>query len=255
MHPELSRRSAFRFLVGAASTLVPGSAVFGASDFWNRKQASEWTEDEIRRLMSKSPWAKEVNAGALPDRNALTGAPPSPDVPGGGQGRGMGGPGGYGGGYDIGAEREKHGHGRRPATAVTIRWESAQPILDATKETLPAQFKGHYVILVSGLPLEWGMNRPARGNRGPEDPTLRLSDLVERLQAGATLSAKGKDPEGAGIVRRAPSDEGWLFGFSRELLPLTAADKDIEFSLNSGPMTVKAKFVAGEMMYRGQLAL
>jgi hypothetical protein len=229
--------------------------MFAASDFWNRKQPSEWTEDEIKRLINKSPWAKEVNAGAQPDRNRLTGAPPRPDVSGGGPGRGTGSPGDYGGGYNIGSGREARDRGARPATAVTIRWESAQPILDATKEQLPAEFKGHYVLAVAGLPLEWGLDRPGRGKRGPEDASVRLSDLVERLQAGATLAAKGKDPEGAGIVRRAPLDEGWLFGFSRELLPLTRADKDIEFSLNSGPMLVKAKFEPAEMMYRGQLAL
>ena len=255
MHSELSRRTAFRFAFGAACAFVCEPAVFAASDFWNRKQPSEWTTDEIHRLMSKSPWAKEVNAGVQPDPKSLTGAPPSPDVPGGGPGRGMGGPGGYGGGYNVGYGRERRERGARATTAVTIRWESAQPILEATKEKLPPQFNGHYVLMVAGLPLEWGLEGAGRGSRNPEDASVRLSDLVERLQAGAALGAKGKDPEGAGIVRRAPSDEGWLFGFSRELLPLTRADKDIEFSLNSGPMVVKAKFEPAEMMYRGQLAL
>jgi hypothetical protein len=78
---------------------------------------------------------------------------------------------------------------------------------------------------------------------------------VERLKAGAMLQAKDKDPEGAGVARRAPSDEAWLFGFSKELLALSAADRDVEFSLHSGPMIVKAKFEPREMMYRGQLAL
>jgi hypothetical protein len=255
MHSELSRRTAFRFLFGAASALAPGTALFGASDFWNRKQSSQWSDEEIHRLMSKSPWAKEVNAGAAPDRRSLTGAAPAPDVAGGGPGRGMGGPGGYGGGYNIDYGGDRRGRGARPATAVTIRWESAQPILEATKEQLPRDFSGHYVLAVAGLPLEWGMDRPGRGNRGATEQSVRLSDMVERLQAGATLGARGKDPEGAGIVRRAPSDEAWLFGFSKELLPLTRTDKDIEFSLNSGPMVVKARFEPAEMMYRGQLAL
>jgi len=230
------------------------SAAFAASDFWNRKPPAGWTDEEIHRLMNKSPWAKEVNAGALPDRNRLTGAPPAPDVSGGGPGRGMTGPPPTG--YDIGSGREGRDRGARPATAVTVRWESAQPILEATKEKLPAEFNGHYVLAVVGLPLEWGLDRPSRADRNrAEDQAIRLSDVLERLKAGATLGAKGKDPEGAGVVRRAPSDEAWLFGFSRELLPLGRADKDIEFTLNSGPMIVKAKFEPAEMMYRGQLAL
>jgi hypothetical protein len=163
----------------------------------------------------------------------------------------MGAPGGSNGEYG----EERRNRGARPATAVTIRWESAQPVLDATKEKLPAEFNGHYVIAVAGLPLEWGLERAGRGNRSRQDENIRLSDLIERLRAGATLGAKGKDPEGAGIVRRAPNDEAWLFGFSRDLLPLTRADKDIEFALNSGPMAVKAKFDPAQMMYHGQLAL
>jgi hypothetical protein len=251
MHAELSRRTAFRLTCGAACAFVSRSAAFAASDFWNRKQASEWTEEEIHHLLSKSPWAKEVNAGARPDRNAMTGAPPAPDVSGGGPGRGLGEPGGYNARYG----EEGRDRGARPATAVTIRWESAQPVLDATKEKLPSQFNGHYVLAVSGLPLEWGLERAGRGKRGKEDENIRLSDIIERLQAGATLGAKGKNPEGAGIVRRAPNDEAWLFGFSRDLLPLTRADKDIEFALNSGPMAVKAKFEPAQMIYHGQLAL
>jgi len=251
MHSELTRRTAFRFAFGIAGAFVSRSAAFAASDFWNRKQPSEWTEEEIHHLLNKSPWAKEVNGGARPDRNAMTGAPPAPDVSGGGPGRGMGAPGGYNGEYG----EERRNRGARPATAVTIRWESAQPVLDATKEKLPAEFNGHYVIAVAGLPLEWGLERAGRGNRSRQDENIRLSDLIERLRAGATLGAKGKDPEGAGIVRRAPNDEAWLFGFSRDLLPLTRADKDIEFALNSGPMAVKAKFDPAQMMYHGQLAL
>lgn len=158
-------------------------------------------------------------------------------------------PGGYN--IDYGAQRRERG--ARATTAVTVRWESAQPILDATNEKLPAEFNGHYVLAVEGLPLDWGFDRPGRGKRTTED--VRLSELIESLRSGATLSARGKDPEGAGIVRRAPLDESWLIGFSRELLPLTSADKNVEFKLNSGPMLIKAKFEPAEMMYRGRLAL
>jgi hypothetical protein len=226
-----------------------------ATDFWNKKQAAEWSDDEIRKLMRKSPWAKEVNAGALPQQNGPGAGMPDPAIsPGGpGGGRGMGGPGG--GGYEIGHAEERRDRGARPAAAVTIRWESAQPILDATRETLPAAFANHYVIAVAGLPIEWGLERAGRGRRSNTDQSVHLSDMVERLKAGAMLQAKDKDPEGAGVARRAPSDEAWLFGFSKELLALSAADRDVEFSLHSGPMIVKAKFEPREMMYRGQLAL
>jgi len=31
-------------------------------DFWNRKAPAEWSPEEIDRMLTKSPWAKEVNA-------------------------------------------------------------------------------------------------------------------------------------------------------------------------------------------------
>src|SRR5579884_1871353 len=180
MRFELTRRAAVRFTLWTACGFLSRSAMFAASDFWNRKQPSEWTEEEVHRLMSKSPWAKEVNAGAQPDRRGLTGAPPAPDVSGGGPGRGMT---GVPGGYDIGYGEERRQRGARPATAVTVRWESAQPILEATKEKLPAEFNGHYVLAVVGLPLEWGLDRPSRADRNrAEDQAIRLSDVLERLK-------------------------------------------------------------------------
>ncbi|HWD97897.1 MAG TPA: hypothetical protein VG345_02625 [Bryobacteraceae bacterium] len=254
MQSSVTRRMALRLTFGAGVIFSPVTVALAAADFWNKKQPSEWSGSEIQHLMSKSPWAKEVNAGVLPQPNGPN-AGPGPDTsPGGlGGGRGMGGPGG--GGYNIGSGREQRDRGARPAAAVTVRWESAQPMLDATRETLPAEFANHYVIAVAGLPIEWGLDRAARAHRSDAEKSVHLSDLVERLKAGATLQARDREPEGAGVVRRAPSDEAWLFGFSRELLPLTASDKDVEFALNSGPMAVKAKFEPKEMMYRGRLAL
>lgn len=225
---------------------------FAGSDFWKQKNASQWTSDEVHRLMTKSPWAQQVNAGmqapagpdeAMPDNGAGMGGP---------GGRGMGGPGGSNTtGYPIGGSS----HGARPATTVTIRWESAQPILDATKETLPHALDGHYVIAVDGLPVDWGKWQHGRNRTGRADPTVRVSDIVEMLTAGATLEARGRDPVGAGVVRRSPTDEGWLFGFSKDLLPLSASDKDILFTLKAGPMAVKAKFEPKSMIYNGAFAI
>jgi len=40
--------------------LISASAVLLAGEFWQDKQPSDWTEKEIQRLVTKSPWAKEA---------------------------------------------------------------------------------------------------------------------------------------------------------------------------------------------------
>ena len=46
-----------------------------------------------------------------------------------------------------------------------------------------------------------------------------------------------------------------IFGFPKGALPLTAADKDVQFTMKLGPLTVKAKFEPKEMMFKGELAV
>ena len=38
----------------------------GTVDFWNKKPSAEWTDEEIDRLISKSPWAKLVKGAICP---------------------------------------------------------------------------------------------------------------------------------------------------------------------------------------------
>lgn len=261
---NLTRRSAIECAAAGTLAIIFGESAFAGSEFWNRKPPSSWNAEEIHRLMNKSPWAKEVSIGLTAAAGPYGGAP---DVgiggvggmgggTGAGGGYGMGGGGGYGGMGGGGGDGRHGGGGARPNDAVIVRWESAQPMLDATKETLPKEFDGHYVIAVAGLPIGWGMQmargRRAAGQSGQGEQAVRLSDIVERLEAGATLEAKGRDGEGAGVVKRAASDEAWLFGFSKELLPLGPGDKDIEFALTAGPMVIRAKFNPKDMMYKGR---
>src|SRR5271165_7130739 len=57
---EFDRR---RFLIGAlgsGAALAHPSRIFAATEFWNAKDPSTWTEEEIVRLTSKSPWVREA---------------------------------------------------------------------------------------------------------------------------------------------------------------------------------------------------
>ena len=142
------------------------------------------------------------------------------------------------------------GGGRgRPAVSerIIVRWESAQPILDALKAALPADFEGHYVVSVTNLPITF-VRRPAPGAETTPD------DMLDRLQNGATVQIKGKEPAEAGIVRRTHIGS-FLFGFAKDYVRLSPGDRDIIFALDTEKLTLKTKFDAKEMIYHGKLAI
>ena len=53
----LTRR---RLLVWTAGAAFPRWVYASATAFWNVKAPSNWTDDEIRQLLTKSPWSKQV---------------------------------------------------------------------------------------------------------------------------------------------------------------------------------------------------
>jgi hypothetical protein len=106
------------------------------SDFWDKKPPVEWSGDEIDRLVTHSPWAKQVNAefkASEGDRSHGGGG--GLRLPGG---IGFPGGGGMGGGRMGGGRGGHGGHtGSAPQYKGTVRWESAKPVLEALKTPLP----------------------------------------------------------------------------------------------------------------------
>jgi len=219
---EFGRRHFLIGALGSGVTLLHASRVFAGTPFWNAKDPSTWTDEEIVMLTSKSPWVRE----AVPNIR-------SPDDPTGGSVLGES------GGKGMGQ--------RRAPLTVYVRWESAQPILDALKATLPAEFEGHYVVSVTNLPLA-NVRRTGRGEVTTADDTL------DRIQSGTTLQAKGRDPVEAGIARRTHIGS-ILFGFLKDQLRLTPDDREIVFALNTQELSLKTKFDTKEMTYHGKLAV
>ena len=88
-----------------------------------------------------------------------------------------------------------------------------------------------------------------RGLQGEQTP--------DRLQAATDLSAKGKPPLQPGLVSRR--NGSWLFGFSREQMPLDVNDKDVYFTVHTGSILkdtlLRASFSPKDMVYRGTPAL
>ena len=266
MNHRIDRR---RFLgLASASGLLVADARFAcaAEGFWNKKPAGDWSSQEIRQLTTKSPWAKDVRVELkAANRGGYAGGdptvPPLGDADSGNPGPrrqsagfdianpdiGAGGGGGRGGtpGIDmpdaLGGRRSEEGI-PISAMAATVRWESAQPVIDALRTKLPPAFADRYVIGISGVPALQGRDFL------PGDEAM-----VERFKAGARLKGKGKDSAQAGVVRRSAA--GMWFGFSKELLPITAADKDVTFILDTGQISLQARFDPREMLYGGKLAL
>ena len=268
----LTRRRMFLLAGAGVAAWLPLRATTG--DFWNKKAPADWTREEIDRLIAKSPWAKQVKAQYAP--GAATARDGGGQYPGGNSGGG-GYPGGMGrqrGGIGVGIPGvggiglpgggmgggRGNGGGSSRGGAVspyegTVRWDSARPILDALKSPLPEAFEGRYAISVSGIPL---MGGPSTSSGEDDDSTAsrrQEQDDLDRLKGLSSLQSKGKDIVQAGVVtRQVGSGTSFLFGFSREMLPLDTRDTEIVFTTQLGRLVVKAHFLPKEMLYRGELA-
>jgi hypothetical protein len=267
----LHRRDLLRLGVGTLAT-----PLFAASsDFWNKKEAAEWSTSEVELLRTKSPWAKKVRMEVVTEMAAAPGiSAASSSAPGGRGGRGGGGGGAGGGGGEGGAAGGgggdfagggggEGGGGGRSAEApeVLVRWASAKPFLDQARGPMPPDFDGHYVISVTGIPDRMLWASMARRGRGaqqeapPPDPDTVRKQMVDKLLAATRLSVKGKDPQGADMIRQSNDQKVLFFGFQKQSLPLQAADKDLQFQLRLPNFAVKVKFDPKEMLYKGELAL
>lgn len=252
----LTRREVFA-LAGAGAAGSSRLYAFGP-EFWDKKPPSEWTSEEIGKLTTKSPWAKQVTAQVPADGGGAR--------PGSGGGGGMGGPrigvgipgmgGPRMGGGGMGGGRRGGGRGpQMQQVKGTVRWESAQTILDALKTPLPEAFANHYVISVSGIPLRNGGRRQDDDSSDSSQPS---ENMLDNLKAYTSLEPKGKSIAQPGIVKSQPGG-GYgttiLFGFSKESLDLSADDKEVAFSTQIGRSMIKTKFEFKDMKYHGKLAV
>jgi hypothetical protein len=214
-----------------AGTGVVGIRLYGAdTDFWNRKDPSQWTDEENERLLTKSPWAKQASTIPEPGaRGSSSGVGPGtgPEVGGVGSGRG-------------GRQPRETGNTAPSTTQGLVVWESAQVILDARKKSLPKEFKDHYTLSVSGVPLR----------------QIGDDQLFDQLRQFTSLQPNDQPPVQPGTVQRAAGNSSAvLVGFSKDVLELSAGDKSIHFATEVGRILLKAKFDTKEMRYQGRLAL
>jgi len=234
-----------------------------SEDFWKVKPYTEWTEKEVKKMLSNSPWAKDVSAGMQGGGGGGMGK-------GGGGGGGRRGGGGGGGGMSAGGAAEEGGGGGgmggasggmgggggAPEIMAKVRWQTALPIKQAlikmkfgseaatstqAKQLLEAVDEV-YLVVMEGLP-------PRMAQMGAER-------LQEGLKKTTMLKHGDKTPIAPLQVKLGMVEKTVLVYFA---FPKTDAivleDKDVEFVSKVGPMEFKKKFKLADMVVDGKLTL
>ena len=239
------------FLLESLCLVAAAAHLTAADPVWTSKPAAEWTEEDAKQVLARSPWAKQITA-------VITRRLTEDQLREGGQ---MGQPRGVGNeGVDPKGSGPKvspnvfSGPGgddrslRSLAQSITLklRWESALPVQLAelkSHEIAPPTLEGDgYRIAVYGVP----------GDDFKGDP----KQLGEPLKNLAALKREGKKDVRPVRVEVFQGEKGmvvvYLFPFSAEI---TRKDLRIQFEAHIGRIVFAQNFELGEMEFMGKLEL
>jgi hypothetical protein len=216
-----------------------------AADFW-AKPSTEWSDKELQKMMTNSPWARSYSLGQPGGGTPDPGAPAPISEGGGGRSRGGGGGGGGAGAPPGGAV------GGGSAATIVARWQSALPVKQAfarlkygaetatspdAKKILEHEETTYSIVL-----------------SGPFGPLLRGNNpenFKKGLLDASALSAKGKDVMPTDVQMGA---NDMLFTFPRATA-FTLDDKEVDFSTKLGELVLKYRFKLKDMVYNGKLEM
>jgi hypothetical protein len=223
----MTRRTAILFGIGASVWAGTGKP------FWDEKDPDKWTDEERQELLTKSPWARaatvhyDMGPGGLAGRGGTavntTGrrGRPSPGIP---------------------APSSPGPIGKYDAL---VRWESALPVREATRNKSKDDPAANYILFVTG-------DLPMLGRRSNEEDEAEFQQRLEMLKQYTKIEKRG-DPIFLTRIAYA-GNSGTLFYFERNDL-IRLDDHQVTFVTKLGPIEVKAKFPLKEMVYRGKLEL
>jgi hypothetical protein len=240
-------------MILAAALLLP------AADFWTAREPGEWSEQEIKRMVTDSPWAKEANVHVKGNAGA---------IPGPGSGRaGAAVP-------DNGPEAPVDAAGGAPAVPhIVVRWDSAVPVCEACAN---GGMERHLFSCTSKLLYLSGLSRkfeelakefyivslsnyPWRGSGAPQHSAAAnaaLERLGQRIQQATFLKRKGKNPVHPARVVALPAGQALLLMiFFPRTEALALDDKEVSFESADGTIEVRSKFDLRKMVYKGKLEL
>ena len=236
---------AWHHVVVVAGIWIGVSAVAGAQ-FWERESASDWSDSEVEELLTDSPWSHGVmvnspdtslagRVGGLSGGVVGAGAGSRAGVGAAGGGVGGAGAGNLGGGSFLGLAAR---------TRMIVRWASALPVRQAAARRdgapVPDREEPNYRVTVAGIP------------RALAEELVSL----DAVRDATTLRVGSRD-------ERSPIDI--LVGYEGEQLaidwyfsrddPIVAADGEIEFVTQLGPVSIERTFDLSDMTLDGQPAL
>lgn len=197
-----------------------------AGDFWKEKKFTDWSEKEITKMLTKSPWAHRVSVSVRGLSNSQGGFSRGE--------RGLGGPfsqsekrsyGGFPGSQSGGRGRSFGGGdvrgtkgGFQQILNLTLCWYSALPVrqaiikegldslVDTSKEIVNSldRVETHYVIGISGVPIRILLNHSKISDTSSQEllPVReRLKKLFDHIKTQSFLKIKGHEPIIAHAVR------------------------------------------------------
>jgi hypothetical protein len=229
---------------GTVAALVLAAAAVTAADFWEEKDFTSWSAQQVEKMLSDSPWAKQVTivVGSLREEG-----------PGGGFDGGAAGLGGGGGGQRS-ADPGGATFQQLRRIPVSVVWSSALPIrqaltrrrvgLDAPippdEQRKLSEAEPFYIVAIIGLPTR-----------------IAQSGTIDELRDRTALKPGRKERIKPGDVRVFPAGErsvGLEFQFPKSAA-IALEDKDVEFVTKMGEVDITKKFKLADMMVRGRLAL
>ncbi len=213
------------------------SALLADDPAWKNKPAAQWDEQDAKRVLSDSPWVKNVRLEQVRNLSKAERRESGNWTAGIGPTVGLAGTGLLG--RDRQAVALARAHAQPDLGAVMIRWESAAPVraaeLKVGEANAPSWQGDYYAIAVYDVP-----------------PPFRFN-LANELKGDAFLMRdKKKDlkPSRVVVLRRANGLVTVVYLFSRSV-ELTRNDH-IRFTAQIGRLFVSQFFFPEEMQLQGQ---
>lgn len=267
---------------------VSSATLLLAAPSWQKKDFSQWTSDDAKKILSDSPWAKTVQLmtgkmtaemeqpSSSSPANTVSSAKrylvsPAPDGYGAGIPQMNGGGASSGGGQSQQSQQPQGGApggmgqpgqgpqaGAEPAAPqgvpVVVDWESAVP------------------VRLAELKLKSGESQPSQADieqaKKPVDsymvamigvPGAPKQGEEQQLASSATITPKSKQP-----IQATSAKEQTMSGGTRAIIftfpktqQITDDDKSVQFEEKKGalPSDVKQSFKLKDMHYEGKLTL